>query len=132
MSFTVTGDGEQCPECRAPEGTMHNVDCCFYHLQPNGYDTYPPKPVSSAVPWYIQQHILNIGIDHASKEAGDLLWGEHDRIVEMARERHTKGYDRFGSEMYEWTPEQRLTNILEELADALVYITSGPLPEQGV
>lgn len=56
-----------------------------------------------------------------------MLHSLRERILTMARERMMDGYVQYGSEMYDWTPEQRLTEICEELADALVYSCSGPL-----
>jgi hypothetical protein len=51
-------------------------------------------------------------------------------ILELSRHRMVDGYTAYGSTMYNWTPEERLMNVLEELADAVVYLTSGPLPKQ--
>ena len=51
------------------------------------------------------------------------------RVREMMTARLRAGYEYYGSTMYNWGDELRLTNILEELADAAVYMVSGPLPE---
>lgn len=46
-------------------------------------------------------------------------------IVAAAKERHLEGFHAYGSRMYSWTPQERLQNVIEELADALVYMSSG-------
>jgi hypothetical protein len=38
-----------------------------------------------------------------------------------------EGYDLFGSAMYDWDWKMRRRNVMEELADAIVYLTSGPV-----
>ncbi len=66
-------------------------------------------------------------------DAWDTLMGllENERsmatIEHQATMRHSVGFDTFGSTMYNWTPEERRQNVIEELADAIVYATSGPL-----
>lgn len=53
---------------------------------------------------------------------------EHDNdLLAVARERLEDGYKLYGSEMYGWSAEERKRNVIEELADALVYLTSGPI-----
>lgn len=49
-------------------------------------------------------------------------------VLELSKTRMVDGYKTYGSTMYNWTPEERLRNVLEEIADAVVYLTSGPLP----
>ena len=49
-------------------------------------------------------------------------WAE---IVAAARERHADGFVHYGSRMYSWSKYERWQNIIEELADALVYMSSG-------
>ena len=49
------------------------------------------------------------------------------RVMAMAAERHAAGYSEYGDQMYGWPAATRLRNTLEELADAVVYPTSGPL-----
>lgn len=47
-------------------------------------------------------------------------------IVTEAVARHADGYREYGSRMYSWSEDERRQNIIEELADALVYMSSGP------
>jgi hypothetical protein len=46
-------------------------------------------------------------------------------IVAMARARLVDGYKAHGDDMYWWTVQTRRGNAFEELADCLVYVTSG-------
>jgi len=57
-----------------------------------------------------------------------LVWllCRHWRTIHaMARRRHLEGFQTYGDEMYLWKPTKRLVNVLQELADAIVYLTSG-------
>ena len=77
------------------------------------------------IPLAYQKAMLNERIAYSRKQVHEILdewWAE---IVEMARERHEKGYDTYVDEMYHWPPDVRLREVLEELADACVYLTSG-------
>ncbi len=53
------------------------------------------------------------------------LYRNWPEIRRMARKRHKDGYATYGSRMYSWDAETRRRNALEELADALVYMSSG-------
>lgn len=46
-------------------------------------------------------------------------------LIELARKRHHSGYAQYLDTMYRWEPEWRERNVKEELADAIVYLTSG-------
>ena len=48
-----------------------------------------------------------------------------EAIVAIARDRLLDGYKAHGDEMYQWDEETRRRNAFEELADCIVYITSG-------
>lgn len=48
-------------------------------------------------------------------------------IVRMSEKRHEAGFDLYGCQMYDWSADTRLRNVLEELADAHCYLTSGPI-----
>ena len=45
-------------------------------------------------------------------------------IRQVARERLVDGYQLYGDSMYRWPPTVRQANVDEEVADALVYLTS--------
>lgn len=49
-------------------------------------------------------------------------WGE---IEALGCRRLRDNYERYGSQMYGWDAEERRRNIIEELADARVYLSSG-------
>ena len=44
----------------------------------------------------------------------------------LARQRLLEGYEIYGDEMYRWSEACRERNADEEVADAIVYLTSGP------
>jgi len=48
-----------------------------------------------------------------------------EAIVAMARARLVDGYKAHGDKMYSWNAQTRRRNAFEELADCIVYITSG-------
>jgi len=48
-------------------------------------------------------------------------------LYQLARARLEGGYEAYGSAMYDWSTGKRYCNVLEELADALVYLSSGPV-----
>lgn len=57
----------------------------------------------------------------------DLESGAYRRhLRQLGRERLTAGFAIFGDEMYRWHPAVRQANTDEEVADALVYLTSEP------
>jgi hypothetical protein len=58
-----------------------------------------------------------------------VLFHYEGRILEEGKKRLEEGYNLYGSEMYHWTPQHRLSNVIEELVDAVIYMTSGPLPK---
>jgi hypothetical protein len=57
----------------------------------------------------------------------DLESGAYRRhLRQLGRERLTAGHAMYGDEMYRWHPAVRQANTDEEVADALVYLTSEP------
>jgi hypothetical protein len=48
-----------------------------------------------------------------------------NRILQMASRRHAEGFKDFGDRMFTWDARERRQNVYEELADAIVYLTSG-------
>jgi len=82
------------------------------------------------VPFKVQEWMFESLVVDKTVEVCDMLDDVTLRsiVIETARERFKKGYAQYGSTMYGWTPEERLRNVVEELADAIVYLTSGPTP----
>jgi len=50
-----------------------------------------------------------------------------DELRDLALSRLRSGYEQYGSEMFTWDAETRRRNVMEELADAIVYLCSGPV-----
>ncbi len=100
---------DQCPECRAMPGAHHAKEC------------------PSTLDFATQNELFEMGILSSIEALHKLIDKHHWRILCMARQRFMKGYEEYGSTMYGWAPERRLCEILEELADAAVYHTSGEL-----
>ncbi len=50
-----------------------------------------------------------------------------EEFAEMCRVRLLQGHEQYGATMYEWDAETRRRNVLEEIVDAVVYLTSGPI-----
>ena len=84
-------------------------------------------PSEGNIPYPVQEFMFESLATTAFLQIEDLLERHEDTIIAMARERFREGYKKFGSEMYQWSAEARLLNVLEELADAVVYLTSGPI-----
>ena len=80
-----------------------------------------------SVPFHVQSWIFEALIETELDKLHELIDDHHDLIVEMARERHRVGYKSYGSEAYAWNADERLGNVLEELSDACVYLTMGPV-----
>lgn len=78
-------------------------------------------------PFVVQAWMFDALAPDMVGRATELLVMLEDRIISTARARHANGYLMYGSGAYNWTPEERLENVLEELADAVVYLTTGPL-----
>ena len=47
-------------------------------------------------------------------------------LYKLAESRLCQGFLLYGDTMFHWTEEKRRRNVMEELADALVYLTSAP------
>lgn len=61
-------------------------------------------------------------------ECSDADGSEFDaELHDLALSRLRSGYEQYGSEMFTWDAATRRRNVLEELADAIVYLTSGPI-----
>jgi hypothetical protein len=99
-----------------------------------------PDSQKANVPFELQSHLLSTTWLESICWLHDLIeealddWGPEEKpcgggapLYELARFRLEDGYNAYGSEMYTWGPEHRLRNVMEELADALVYLSSGPV-----
>ena len=78
-----------------------------------------------SVPFEVQEWMFESTAERSIAWLHGLIDDHHTRIIEMARDRFRKGYAKYGSAMYSWSPERRLDETLQELADAVVYPTSG-------
>jgi len=85
----------------------------------------PHDPID--VPFPVQQYILDELIGQRVHEIGFLIDDYYEQTCAMAQQRFHEGYKTWGSRMYGWSAEERLRNVLEELADAAVYLTGGPI-----
>lgn len=84
---------------------------------------------SDSVPVNVQLWILDALSHTMLHEIAQFIADKYEgRILREAGCRQKEGYVAYDSVMYNWTPERRLQNVIEELADAVVYMTSGPLP----
>jgi hypothetical protein len=99
-------------------------------------DTEPTEAVSDvgcergadyAVPFATQSWIFEALAELELEHLHDLIDQHHDLIIEMARDRFREGYRLYGSRMYAYTSEERLREVLCELADAVCYLTSGSI-----
>jgi hypothetical protein len=87
------------------------------------------EPDKFVVPFEAQVWMMQALGDKMLNQLHQVIYQHAERIRLLMDERSVDGYTHFGSEMYNWGAENRLANILEELADAAVYMTSGPLPQ---
>ena len=140
-------EADMCPECRAAPGRAHSAECeaatheGVHVVSASGssrtVSCAPPVPrpgitpaagIAPDVPFAVQEFIFE---ELAGPKLDDLdvcLFAKHyTGILALARERLRSGYKAYGSRMYGWTPQERLRNVMEEIADAVVYLTSGPI-----
>lgn len=100
-----------CQRCAVEEGLL--------------VDNESPTPIN--VPLELQKKLMHGSVYQTVNWLIEML--DDDEFLvdleEMANIRLEEGYSIFGSEMYGWDEHERLLNILEELADALVYASSG-------
>jgi len=87
----------------------------------------PPVEETPSVPFPVQSWLFESHIETEIGRLHEIIDDHHDEIVAMARRRHREGFVTHGSGMYAWSPERRLDETLQELADACVYPTSGPM-----
>lgn len=89
---------------------------------------YHPKMLQPFnVPYAVQRRLLYATFDETVEWMREMLKDNEflDEVEEMAAKRLAEGYEKYGSKMYSWDSETRDRNILEELADAFVYKSSG-------
>ena len=98
--------------------TRSNRDCTHRYV-------VPTTPAS--IPLQTQLWLFDQMADLAACELSELFMSHSDEILEMARIRMAAGYASYGSRMFGWPPERRRRELLEELADAIVYFCSGAL-----
>ena len=133
---------DQCPECRAAPGQAHAADCSVYEYVPDPrlqaeFDEdaaawrermrHARRDGDGAeLPLELQEWLFGQLVGHACEMLDTLLDARLD-ILKLARERLREGYGRYGSEMWGWDAKTRRRNVVEELADAVVYLCSGPI-----
>ncbi len=115
-----------CPECGTIPGCIHVPDCPADVSR--GVDVFQPGTREAGdVPFPTQEWMFESLAELELEHLHDLIDDYHDRIIEMARDRFRKGFAKYGDRMYRWAPEDRLEEALQELADAVVYLTSGSI-----
>lgn len=94
--------------------------------------TEPPTETQEVnIPLEIQERLFVLDFSEAARAVYDILnermIPNEDGLYRLALSRLRSGFEKFGSEMYTWDAETRRRNVMEEVADALVYLTSGPI-----
>ena len=80
------------------------------------------------IPLEVQERLLRLGFDSAGFALHEWTEGEFwQELHDLALSRLRSGYEQYGSEMFTWDAETRRRNVMEELADAIVYLCSGPV-----
>jgi hypothetical protein len=79
------------------------------------------------IPLDLQEHIFEMGADWAMLEVERLLLTEMESIRALALDRLRQGYVDYGCRAFCWDAKTRHQNVVEELADALVYLVTGPI-----
>ena len=124
-SFDAVVETPECEHCGIPHKAWVACDEAKA-VRAKLLDGFAPR--EQDVPWKVQEwcfdELAEEKLDGLREVIGD-LW---DDIIIMARQRFEQGYVTYGSRAFNWTPEERLRNVLEELADAVVYCVTGPLP----
>lgn len=124
---------DQCNECRGHG--EHNPECSEAEFPParsaigSGPEFMSVVAIEDlvAIPLSIQEHIFKQGADYASLDLEAMLLNDWEEVKALALTRLRRGYEEYGSGMFTWDAETRRQNVLEELADSLVYLISGPV-----
>jgi hypothetical protein len=78
------------------------------------------------IPLPLQEVILDAFLlDEPAVVVASFITRHWDEIVAAARERHADGFHVYGSTAYGWSIEERTDNAIEEVADLLVYLSTG-------
>jgi len=115
---------DSCPECGAVTDIEYGA-----HFEPAKMVDRISDRISGSfhIPFRVQEWMFDSLAEHRLDQLHDLIDDHRDLILEMARDRFRKGYAKYGSGMYGYSPEKRLDETLQELADAVCYLTSGPV-----
>ena len=129
---------ESCPECGAVTDIDYGPESVLLPKRESGAaeETSLQSLVKTAdriadtfsVPFKTQEWMFESLCKAKLANLQSMIDDHFDLIIEMARDRFRRGYAKYGSAMYSWSPERRLDETLQELADAVVYPTSGPMP----
>ena len=111
---------ESCPECGSVTDLDYGPESVLLPKRESG-----AEEETFDVPFPVQEFIFEELAEVQAEYLHDILKDHTPLIVEMARDRFRKGYAKYGSAAYQWDAETRLTNVLEELADSVVYLTTG-------
>lgn len=92
----------------------------------NDYDAYrEPR-----LPYETQMRRYESRREAALDSLIDFINDNFEEILEEMDHRFVVGYNTYDSVMYNWPPNIRKKNVLEELADAAIYTQSGKLEEE--
>lgn len=81
------------------------------------------------IPLDVQEWVFRQTYDDAMDAARACLnglWGD-DELFDLALSRLRSGYVLYGSDAFTWDAETRRRNVMEEIADAIVYLVTGPV-----
>jgi hypothetical protein len=121
-----------CPECRRPPGEPHHEKCRLrqpatiaVNITEDEAEACPGCREPVHIPLAVQEWIFDTVWEKARDRFDDLVPDE--TVIELARDRLRGGFETYGSQMFTWDAATRRRNVLEELADAIVYLVSGPI-----
>jgi hypothetical protein len=132
-------DHDQCPDCRCAPNEPHSPDCegdlldkaADTKLTPEVSDDEREQGKSADksvdIPLSVQVWIFDSLADVMLERLHEVIDSYHDTIIALAGDRFVAGYEEYGDTMYGWSHERRLDEVLQEIADSIVYLTSGPI-----
>ena len=123
-------DSDQCPSCRCAPNMPHAFGCeaaNSHDDEPVCTVAAPETPGTPHIPFPTQSWMFEALAEVELDKLHEILDKFQARIIKTARIRHQDGFVTHGSEMYSWTPERRLDEMLQEIADSIAYLTSGPI-----
>ena len=124
-SFDAVVETPECEHCGIPHKACVSCDEAKA-VRAGLVDGYAPR--GEDVPWKVQSFVFEEIAADKLDALHALIEEQYDALLRLARMRLEQGYIDYGSRAFNWTPEERLRNVLEELADAVVYCVTGPLP----